>query len=186
MNIGGSASITQASGNLVLSAITAGTIVATASAGAVNLPAGASITATGPGNALQLTGTSFVNNQVGERYRRPRGAGWCGRSTGGRHARRPGFSTSSTTARTFGITTPALATGNALLYSNAPAPITPALAGTVTRQYDATVLAPLSAANFAAPTLLAVDTPSITFGAASYADQNAARQDLTATGIGLS
>ena len=173
--------------DLTLDLSSFGTLTATA-AGTVALAG--TLTASGTGDAIVLSGSRFVNSA---------GAGALSASSGrwlvwSSNPNPFGGATSDNRGGLaydfkqynafFGVTPPAQATGNGFLYTLAPT-ITPGLTGTVSKVYDTTTTAPLTAANFTPTTGVDGDLIAMT-GTGAYDNPNVAGSPtklVTASGI---
>ena len=173
--------------NLTLDVSTFGTLTATA-VGTVTLAN--RLTASGTGDAIVLSGSRFVNSFGASALTATNGRWlvWSSNSNpfgGATPDNRGGLAYDFKQYNaTFGVTPVAQPSGNGFLYSLAPT-ITPGLTGTVSKVYDTTTTAPLTAANFT-PTI-GVDGDVIAMTATGgYDNPNVAGSPtklVTATGI---
>jgi len=173
--------------DLTLDSSSFGTLTATA-AGTVALAG--TLTASGTGDAIVLLGSRFVNSAGAGALSAPNGR-WLVWSSnpnpfgGATPDNRGGLAYDFKQYNaTYGVTPVGQPSGNGFLYSLAPT-ITPGLTGTVSKVYDTTTTAPLTAANFT-PTI-GVDGDAIAMTATGgYDNPNVAGSPtklVTATGI---
>ena len=172
------------SGDFAVGGFTAVDSITLRATGAVTL-AGAVTTTTGGGDSIVIAGTSFANN-AGASALNP-GAGrflvWSGDPAADN---RGGLAYDfKQYGASHGVST-VLGTGNGFLYTVAPS-VTPILAGTVSKTYDATTAATLAPANFSA--LGAIDGDTVTLdtpAAGVYANKDAGTgKSVSASGIAL-
>ncbi len=173
--------------NLTLDLSNFGTLTATAS-GTVALAG--TLTASGTDDTIVLSGSRFVNSAGAGALSAPNGR-WLVWSSnpnpfgGATPDNRGGLAYDFKQYNaTYGVTTPAQASGNGFLYSLAPT-ITPALTGTVSKVYDATTTAPLAPANFTPTSGVDGDVIAMS-GTGAYDNPNVAGSPtklVTASGI---
>ena len=173
--------------DLTLDISSFGTLTVTA-AGTVALAG--TLTASGTGDAIVLSGSRFVNSAGAGALSAPNGR-WLVWSSnpnpfgGATPDNRGGLAYDFKQYNAFfGVTPPAQATGNGFLYTLAPT-ITPGLTGTVSKVYDTTTTAPLTAANFTPTTGVDGDVIAMT-GTGAYDNPNVAGSPtklVTASGI---
>ena len=152
---------------------------------------GGTVTATGPGTAIELV----VGSGAGNGFVNPIGSGALNLTGGGRwlvYSNDPANDSKGGLVydfkqynATYGVTLPAQATGNGFIYSIAPTP-TAALAGPVSKVYDGTDIASLGAANYTVTgfdgDILVLNKPTV----GSYDTKNVGVGKLvTVTGVAL-
>ena len=180
----------QAAGDLLFqNSGSFGTLTATAG-GTVTLGPAGQLAATGTGDAIVLSGSRFVNSAGAGALTATNGRWlvWSSNTNpfgGATPDNRGGLAYDFKQYNaTFGVTPVAQPTGNGFLYSLAPT-ITPGLTGTVSKVYDTTTTAPLTAANFTPTTGVDGDVIAMT-GTGAYDNPNVAGSPtklVTATGI---
>ena len=180
----------QAAGDLLFqNSGSFGTLAATAG-GTVTLGPAGQLAATGTGDAIVLSGSRFVNSAGAGALTATNGR-WLVWSSnpnpfgGATPDNRGGLAYDFKQYNAiFGVTPVAQPTGNGFLYSLAPT-ITPGLTGTVSKVYDTTTTAPLTAANFTPTTGVDGDVIAMT-GTGAYDNPNVAGSPtklVTASGI---
>ena len=180
----------QAAGDLLFqNSGSFGTLTATAG-GTVTLGPAGQLAATGTGDAIVLSGSRFVNSAGAGALSATNGRWlvWSSNTNpfgGATPDNRGGLAYDFKQYNaTFGVTPVAQPTGNGFLYSLAPT-ITPGLTGTVSKVYDTTTTAPLTAANFTPTSGVDGDVIAMT-GTGAYDNPNVAGSPtklVTATGI---
>ena len=180
----------QAAGDLLFqNSGSFGTLAATAG-GTVTLGPAGQLAATGTGDAIVLSGSRFVNSAGAGALTATNGRWlvWSSNTNpfgGATPDNRGGLAYDFKQYNaTFGVTPVAQPTGNGFLYSLAPT-ITPGLTGAVSKVYDTTTTAPLTAANFTPTTGVDGDVIAMT-GTGAYDNPNVAGSPtklVTATGI---
>jgi len=149
------------------------------------------LTATGAGDAIIVSGSRFVNN-AGAGALSASGGRWLVWSSnpnpfgGVTQDNRGGLAYDFKQYNaTYGVTPVAQPTGNGFLYSIAPT-ITPGLTGTVSKAYDGSTAATLTAANFTATGAVDGDTVTLS-GSGTYDNRNVGTaKTVTATAIAVS
>lgn len=151
-------------------------------AGALTLNRAVTSTATGDVNLV--SGGTFINNVGSSAIAAPL-AHWFVWSGTPADDTRGGLSPDFKQYNaTYGVTSVA-GTGNGLLYSVAPT-VTVGLQGSVSREYDASLAAALSAGNFSLSGAIDGDTVTYSVGATAFADKNVGSgKQVTATGLAL-
>lgn len=145
----------------------------------------ANVVATGGGNSIVLAGTTFANNAGAAALNA--GAGrWLVWSSDPASDTRGGLAYDFKQYNaTYGITA-VLGSGNGFLYSLAPS-ITPTLTGNVSKVYDGTTAATLTAANYVAGG--AIDGDSVTLSnppSGTYDDRNVGtNKNVSVTGVSI-
>ena len=172
--------------NLTLDLSSFSTLTATASG---TMALAGTLTASGTGDAIVLSGSRFVNSAGAGALSAPSGRWlvWSSNPSpfsGATPDNRGGLAYDFKQYNaTYGVT-PVQGTGNGFLYAVAPT-ITPGLTGTVSKVYDTTTTAPLTAANFTPTTGLDGDVITMT-GTGAYDNPNVAGSPtklVTASGI---
>ena len=186
---GGNLAFTNSTDLTIGSVAAAGTVSISSNTGTLTIPSGSTITANGSGTPLQLSaGNRFVNLEGSDALNIASGGGrWLV------YSQNPANDTTGSLAAnfkqynaTYGVTTPAQSTGDGLLYTLAPV-ITPTLTGTVSKIYDGSNTASVTAGNLSADGTAAGDTVTLSgSGTASYNSSNAdTGMAVTETGVSL-
>ncbi|WP_319801504.1 MULTISPECIES: YDG domain-containing protein [unclassified Sphingobium] len=170
MAVTGDLSLATRTGLTINGAVTTGTGLIRAG-GDLTFAAGSSITASGSGTALNLTTATKVINQAGASALAAPGGRWLiwsqSPTADSLGALSYGF---RQYGAVYGATTPALATGNGMLYTATPS-VSVALTGTYSRDYDGTTDAALAQSNFVATGLSGTERATV-YSTASFDTKN--------------